>query len=252
MSTEKFQGMAHEYAKYRPSYPENLYQFLYNNLNFSHQKIIADIGAGTGKFSLPLIKSGLKVYCIEPNKDMKDKMDEGLNVYENYIGISASAENTSLMDQSIDYIVCAQAFHWFNTSLFKQECKRILRTDNNIVLIWNVSDDNDELNNNHFHINKQYCPEFKGFSGGINKIDPYQFNEFFTNSPCNYKIFENNIFYDCVDTFIGKCLTGSYAPKIDDSNYKPYINSLKKMYEKYATRQGLVIKNNSVIYWGHV
>ena len=29
MSIEKFQSLAQEYAKYRPSYPEELYRFLY-------------------------------------------------------------------------------------------------------------------------------------------------------------------------------------------------------------------------------
>jgi 16S rRNA A1518/A1519 N6-dimethyltransferase RsmA/KsgA/DIM1 with predicted DNA glycosylase/AP lyase activity len=76
MNIDKFQGMADEYAKYRPSYPECLYQFLCKSLNFSHNKIIADIGAGTGKFSKPLVKEGFNIYCIEPNEDMKDKVEK--------------------------------------------------------------------------------------------------------------------------------------------------------------------------------
>ena len=50
MGVEKFQGLAQGYAKYRPSYPEKLYQFLYSNLGFSRADRIADIGAGTGIF----------------------------------------------------------------------------------------------------------------------------------------------------------------------------------------------------------
>ena len=46
-------------------------------------------------------------------------MNEKLSMYENYVGICASAESTTLVDQSINHIVCAQAFNWFNISLFK-------------------------------------------------------------------------------------------------------------------------------------
>jgi len=55
-----------------------------------------------------------------------------------------------------------------------------------------------------------------------------------------------------MDAFIGKCLTGSYTPKSDNSNYKPFIAALKSLYEKYAAKYGLVVKNNTVIYWGNV
>ena len=252
MSTDKFTGMAQEYAKYRPAYPENLYKFLYHSLDFSQQKILADIGAGTGKFSLPLLENGYKVYCIEPNQDMKDKMDETSGVYENYVGICASAERTTLANQSVDHIVCAQAFHWFHESLFKEECRRILKPGGNVVLIWNTRDANDEMNKVHYSINKQYCPEFKTFSGGYNKIDPDQFNDFFSNCPCDYKVFENTPHYESADIFIGRCLTGSYAPKKSNHNYTPYVDALKNMCEKYASHQDLMIKSNTVIYWGTV
>ena len=219
-------------------------------MGFSRASTVADIGAGTGIFSLPLIEEGLEVYCVEPNEDMKKKMDEELSSYENYFGVCASAEHTTLPDKSIDYIVCAQAFHWFDRALFKRECQRILsHRKNYVVLIWNVRAENDYLNQEHHDINRQYCPSFKGFSGGMSDVNPSQFDDFFSDSTCNFKAFENNITFDSEDTFLGKCLTVSYAPKEADDNYRQYINALRSLYRKYADEQRLTIKNNSIIYW---
>jgi len=252
MNTEKFQGMASEYSEYRPTYPEQLYRFLYEELNISVQSVIADIGAGTGKFSLPLLQKGSNVYCVEPNMDMKLKMDDNLGSFENYHGICAAAENTTLMSSSVDYLVCAQAFHWFDRLLIKKECERILKPKGLVALVWNTRDESDEFNQKHYRINKKYCPEFKGFSGGMNKNDPSQFGVFFKDCPCNNKIFENNLFYRSSGAFIGKCLTGSYAPKNSTSNFKDYVEALIELYEQYSDENGLEVKNAAIIYWGRV
>lgn len=253
MNTEKFQGIADEYSKYRPTYPDSLYRFLYEDLGFSRRSIIADIGAGTGVFSLPLLEKGSSVYCIEPNEDMKAKMDEKLSSFDNYHGIRAEAENTSLPKNSVNYIVSAQAFHWFDRLLFKYECRRILKPEGLVALIWNVRDESSQFYKDHYEINLKYCPEFKGFAGGMNTIDPHQFNGFFEDYPCSYKTFENNLYYKSSEAFIGKCLTGSYAPKkSNESLYKNYVDELRNLYERCRSENGLKVKNSTVIYWGRI
>src|SRR5262245_66152871 len=51
--------------------------------------------------------------------------------------IDGSAEQTTLADHSIDYIVAGQAFHWFDRQKARQEFARILRPDGWVVLMWN-------------------------------------------------------------------------------------------------------------------
>ncbi len=55
----------------------------------------------------------------------------------NFIPTDGSAEATNLPSNSIDLIVCAQAFHWFNNEKTQAEFKRILKADGNAALIWN-------------------------------------------------------------------------------------------------------------------
>ncbi len=67
-STIKFDGLANLYEDGRPEYPTILIEKLYTDYGFKSTSIIADIGAGTGKFSKLLLGQGSKVFCVEPNK----------------------------------------------------------------------------------------------------------------------------------------------------------------------------------------
>jgi len=60
MNTEIFTGRAHAYAEARPGYPEEVMEYI---IEFaSPDAVFADIGAGTGKFSLLIAKHGLVLF----------------------------------------------------------------------------------------------------------------------------------------------------------------------------------------------
>ena len=68
MNEEKFTGKADLYDKYRPSYPRELIDWLYDK---TKAETVADIGAGTGKFTLCLTAKPWKITAVEPNDDMR-------------------------------------------------------------------------------------------------------------------------------------------------------------------------------------
>lgn len=91
-------------------------------------------------------------------------------------------------------MTAAQAFHWFIPFLFKKECKRILKKNGLVFLIWNIRDMTDEINRESFKIYSEYCPKFKGFGGGIQK-DDMRIKQFF-GGKYDYLEFENPLLYD--------------------------------------------------------
>ncbi len=252
VTKEKFSGRANVYDKYRPGYPEVLYDFIIDCAGLCKNGTIADIGAGTGKFSENFLKKGYKVFGIEPNAEMKAVMDKNFVNFDGYIGINATAENTALPSGSVDCITAAQAFHWFDGKVFKKECQRILKNEGKVFLIWNMRDENAPVVKELFAVNKRYCPEFKGFSGGINIKEEKLFIEFFKDESYEVQSFENEISYDSLTSFVGRILSNSYALKDGQEEFSEYVKELQTIYQKYNENGRLTIKQNAVVFWGTV
>ena len=136
-STKRFSSRVDNYVKYRPGYPDEVIKFLQTECNLSVGSVIADIGSGTGIFTSLLLNQGYKVYAVEPNEDMQQAAIARLGGYKSFMPINAGAEATTLPEESVDLIVCAQAFHWFNNEKSRAEFKRILNDEGRAALIWN-------------------------------------------------------------------------------------------------------------------
>ena len=113
-ATERFNNRSENYVKYRPPYPPVLYTFFEAELSLTKEGTIADIGSGTGLFSLPLLKQGYRIICVEPNQEMRTTAEQQLSQYPGFTSCAGSAEATGLPPKSIDLLVVAQAFHWMD------------------------------------------------------------------------------------------------------------------------------------------
>ena len=247
--TQKFSGLADNYAIGRPAYADTFIECLYSQYGLMEQSVIADIASGTGKFAKQLLEKGNFVYCVEPNDDMRKAAIDELGKYIGFCSIDGTAEETKLGEHSVDHITVAQAFHWFDAKPFQQECKRILRPNGNVFLIWNMRDMSSEVNQVGFSIFSKYCPDFKGFGGGIQK-DDVRIRQFFEDK-YEYAEFDNSLFYDR-DTFISRSLSGSYSLRKGDKNYSAYIDALSELFEKYAKDDVITMENKTVAYIGRM
>lgn len=246
----KFTGKAAIYDKYRPSYPEEVVDFLYATEIVKEKDKIADIGCGTGILSNILANKNNTIIGVEPNLDMLRMAKQRLINYKNCILIPATAEDTTLDSNSIDCITVAQAFHWFDKEKFKSECQRILKPDGSVVLLWNSTDNNSPINIEIANINKKLCPNFDGyFSRNEETADTY--STFFRDNECRFKLFRNDLSLDEAN-FIGRSLSRSYAPTEEHSNYDEYVYQLKKVYNQYSNSEKVLIPNNTRCYYGRV
>lgn len=233
MNEDRFTGLADIYAKYRPSYPDDFIRYLYSGQGFSQGSVIADIGSGTGILTELLLRENSTVYGVEPNADMRGTAECMLSRYPNYISMRGTAERTGLNASSIDFITVAQAFHWFDRPAFKAECRRVLKERGKVILVYNTRDSASQLVMENDAVIHRYCPDFKGFSGGMRGRSPEEYADFFKAGACEHKVFRNDVVHD-EDGFIGRNLSGSYAPKKGSPHYEPYITDLKRLFLKYS------------------
>lgn len=232
MNTNKFDSKGNVYSKARPSYPDALFSYLISERVINKNTVAADVGSGTGIFTVALSKFANSVFAVEPNDDMRVKAEEKFKTIANITSINATAENTLLSDCSVDLITVAQAFHWFDREQFKNECKRILKPNGKVVLVWNDRDSDSEIIKDNFEVNKKYCENFKGSSNGID-FSKEAFSNFF-NGEFELVEFCNNFIYTRED-FIARNLSSSYAPKENDLIYNDYIKAVEEVFEKYQT-----------------
>ncbi|MBO7631392.1 MAG: class I SAM-dependent methyltransferase [Lachnospiraceae bacterium] len=244
-----FDGHAKAYTAGRPGYAKELIDCLYDRYGVTAESVIADIGSGTGKFAAQLLERGSTVCCVEPNDDMRRTAEEELGGLANFRSVRGDAADTTLEPESVDFITTAQAFHWFDVVKFRAECARILKSAGKVFLIWNMRDESDPMNRELREIYTKYCPDFRGFNGGIVKDDP-RIREFFKNG-YEYVSFANPLPLDRV-TFVARSLSGSYSLLEGDERYGEYMKAIEDVFERYA-RDGIVtIANQSVAYIGNV
>ena len=249
-TTDKFTGKAEIYVKYRPGYPAEYIDYLTGYNALAPGAAVADIGAGTGKFTRQLLERNFNVIAVEPNDDMRSTAVKSLRHYPNFASQNGSAENTGLQDESTDLITVAQAFHWFDKTKFRQECKRILKKESNVALVWNSRDLSSRLVAENAEICKRFCPQFKGFSGGIEET-PEVFAQFFRNGRYDYQSFDNHLEYS-LDDFIGRNLSASYAPKSTEPDYHKFIEAITELFNKYSEDDKIILPNITRSYIGKV
>lgn len=246
MNEKRFDGKGEVYSKFRPSYPSEFIDYLFNYVGLSADSVVADIGSGTGKLTKQLLERGCRVYGVEPNPDMRKIAEEKLDGFGGFVSVDAVAEKTTLPDSSVDFITVAQAFHWFNRESFKQECRRILKPGGKVILAWNSRDEKSEAVRENAEVNRKHCPGFVYFTVGMN-FDTCDFHDFFSGE-YETRTFEFVLDFD-ENSFIGRNMSSSYAPK---ENTDAYISDLTDLFNKYKSGDILSIRHFTHSYIGEV
>lgn len=251
MNEDKFNHLADIYEKYRPSYPEEYIKETITKCHLDSESLVADIGAGTGILSRQLLHNNLKVVGVEPNSDMR-KILKKLETNENFRAIDGTAEHTNIENNSVDLIVVAQAFHWFDKEKFKKECKRILKPNGKVWILWNQLDENKEIVKEQKKIDDKYTNRFQEVNGILSatkKEDKIQ--GFFKDNIYEAKVVDNPLEND-KERFIGSNLSKSYSLKKDDVNYDKYIEAFGKVFDKYSENGKVMIPNKTYGYLGKI
>ena len=230
-TVERFSNRVENYAKYRPGYPPEMLEFFKEHLGLTPASIVADIGSGTGLSSKPFLENGNIVYAVEPNAGMRAAAEGFLKPFPNFRSIDSTAIKTTLDDRSIDFIIAAQAFHWFDPEATRAELKRILKPGGYVALIWNER----QLDSTPFL--REYEQLLLKFATDYEKvrhenIDEEKLSSFFQRS-FQKRTFANNQIHDLAG-LKGRLLSSSYMPAEDDRNFEPMMAELQALFAKHA------------------
>jgi SAM-dependent methyltransferase len=125
-----FGGVAEAYERGRPTYPVEAVRWLLGEQPLT----VLELGAGTGKLTRVIAQLGHDVHATDPDPAMLQILERevpGVRTAE------AGAEDIPLEDASVDAVIAAQAFHWFDLDRALPEIARVLRPGGHVCLVWN-------------------------------------------------------------------------------------------------------------------
>lgn len=248
-STERFSDRVENYIKYRPNYPVQIIPFLKETIHLSPDWVIADIGSGTGISSEMFLNNKNKVYGVEPNKPMRDAAERLLHKQHHFISLEGTAEATSLAKNSIDLIVCGQAFHWFDKALAKPEFQRISKPTGYLLLMWNDRRTDTPFLQAYQDMLLKLSLDYSEISN--RNLDEATIGEFFKPHHFHTQTFKNTQTFD-FESLKGRLLSSSYAPLENDPKHKQMLAKLEEIFNKYSRDSKVQFEYNCNLYFGKI
>lgn len=127
MAGDHFSGHAADYAKFRPGYPEALFDWIARQT--AGHDLAWDCGCGNGQASVPLAARYRRVAAT----DFSAEQIAQARPHPNIDYRAAPAEASGLPDRCSDLVTIAQALHWFDFDKFYAEVRRVVKPGGAIV-----------------------------------------------------------------------------------------------------------------------
>ena len=136
-----FTDVADAYERGRPGYSPDVVDAIRRALDLPGGARVADVGAGTGKLTRALVAGGFDVVAVEPLAGLRARLRAEVPGIE---PLDGTAEALPLADASVDAVVCADAFHWFDGRRAVAEFARVIRPGGALALLWNLEGEWDD------------------------------------------------------------------------------------------------------------
>ncbi|PXW27650.1 class I SAM-dependent methyltransferase [Paraburkholderia caballeronis] len=236
-STRRFSDRVADYVKYRPTYPREVVTFVHAECAVAPGAPVADIGAGTGISARLFLDAGHPVFAVEPNAAMRAAADAWLAGFPAYRSVAGTAEATTLDAASVDLVIAAQAFHWFDKAGARREFARILKPRGAIALFWNSRLlEGSAFLTGYEALLQRYCPDYARVAESY--PDDAAMADWFGDGFEHRTVFPNAQWLD-FDGLKGRLMSSSYAPKAGDPHHEPMLAALRELFDATA-RDGRV------------
>lgn len=229
--TTRFSDRVADYVRYRPSYPAAAIDAILSGLGDPFAMAAADVGAGTGISARLLADRGVRVVAVEPNVDMQ----QGAEPHARVTWQTGTAEASGLGANSVQLVLCAQAFHWFRQPEALAEFHRMLKPGGRLALMWNKRDSRDPFTAGY----RQAIVEVEGES-------PLEMREYDPGVMDRDGLFTAATLFEMPNeqTFglpglIGRSMSASYVPKTGE-RFERLRESLTRLHGQYVNAEGQV------------
>ena len=247
---QRFSSRVADYVRYRPGYPSALVDLLRGECGLGSEHLVADIGSGTGLLSRVFLENGNRVIGVEPNPEMRAAGREFLAGYREFSSVAGSSEASTLSGSSVDFVVAAQAFHWFEPEATRREFLRILKPAGWVVVLWNdrrigetaFGRAYEELllrYGTDYRAVKEAYPETRDMENFFGR------GNFARRELRNFQEFDG-------EGLAGRVRSSSYAPKAGHPDYPAMVAALARLFDQHQESGRVRMEYTTQIYFGRL
>jgi SAM-dependent methyltransferase len=146
-----------------------------------------------------------------------------------YRALDGTAEATGLPDGSVDLVIAAQAFHWFDRDKVRNEFARILSPHGLVAVFWNSR----RLTGTPFlegyeRLLHEYGVDYVGVA--VRYADDESMARWFGRGYRGMASFPHGQKLDH-EALLGRLMSSSYAPKPGHPNHEPMLHALRALFD---------------------
>lgn len=126
---DHYSKQSQDYARFRPTYPPALYEFVVGQCG--EREFAWDCGAGNGQVACCLADHFSRVLATEPSAEQLSHARAHPRVEYR----QTKAEVSGIAAKSVDLIAAGSAVHWFDIPAFYQEVRRVAKPGA-VIALW--------------------------------------------------------------------------------------------------------------------
>lgn len=146
-----FHGTAWYYSRFRPQYPDALFDYLVEKFEPGGDSSLLDLGCGTGQIAIPLAPLFKRVFAMDPDAEMLKEGQEvaaesAIHNIQWIQGGSDQLETIRPALQNLRLVVLASSFHWMDRTAVLETLHSMLDRGGGIAItgypsLWNLDGD---------------------------------------------------------------------------------------------------------------
>jgi ubiquinone/menaquinone biosynthesis C-methylase UbiE len=124
----KFNEVASEYDRWRPTYVPELYTDISAYSGINQASHILEIGIGTGQATLPFLDMNCHLTAVELGDKLAAYTRAKFDKYKNLEIMNMAFEDYECPDNSLDMVYSASAFHWIQEEIGYPKVFKLLKS----------------------------------------------------------------------------------------------------------------------------
>ena len=171
--TDQWAALVHEYATFRSSYSNELYDTI-AQFGLRRGATILDVGCGTGIAGEPFVMNGFPVTGVDASESMVAAAAQRL---PSATFVQGEAEALPFPNERFDVVISAQSYHWFDRARALAEAYRVMRRGGMIAIWWKhvMADDPVKVLRDDIFRELGTEPAISGLGGGFKEFYASQF-----------------------------------------------------------------------------